>query len=389
MADIKTAGGRAKLPIDPNSIVWSKHSTGQYVGFRNSGDGFGTWWARVRDRPSGKQHYKNLGEFAELPQARRYDAALKAALDWFRQADMGVVPHTLTVKDVCDAHVKAIRVDNPAKANRTARDFNRLVEGDELAAVELGKLRRADLEGWRTRMAAAPVKIGRGSRVKDTPRAPATVNRNIVPLRAALNRALDHGLLASDMPWRVALRPLKNADRRRDIYLDRTQRAALLQHADDEIRPYIKALTLLPLRPGALAALTVGNLDRRLETLRIGIDKSGRERWLKLPTSTADFLTAQAKDKLPGAPLLATAAGGYWSRHFWKRPFARAAKAAGLPSGASAYAVRHSVITDLIIAGLDVMTVARLSDTSVEMIDKHYGHLRADHAATALAGLAL
>jgi hypothetical protein len=50
------------------------------------------------------------------------------------------------------------------------------------------------------------------------------------------------------------------------------------------------------------------------------------------------------------------------------------------------------VITDLVtgIAGskpLDLLTIAHLSGTSVAMIEKHYGHLRAEHAEQALAAL--
>jgi site-specific recombinase XerD len=51
--------------------------------------------------------------------------------------------------------------------------------------------------------------------------------------------------------------------------------------------------------------------------------------------------------------------------------------------------MRHSVITDLVTGGLDLLTVALLSGTSVAMIERHYGHLRAEHAAAALATLAL
>ncbi len=51
--------------------------------------------------------------------------------------------------------------------------------------------------------------------------------------------------------------------------------------------------------------------------------------------------------------------------------------------------MRHSVITDLVTGGLDLLTVALLSGTSVAMIERHYGHLRAEHAAPALATLAL
>jgi hypothetical protein len=39
--------------------------------------------------------------------------------------------------------------------------------------------------------------------------------------------------------------------------------------------------------------------------------------------------------------------------------------------------------------GLDLLTVAQISGTSVRMIEKHYGHLRGDVAAQAQAGLAL
>ena len=66
-----------------------------------------------------------------------------------------------------------------------------------------------------------------------------------------------------------------------------------------------------------------------------------------------------------------------------------AAQAAGLPEGSTAYTLRHSVITDLVVAGLDLLTVAQLSGTSVAMIEKHYGHLRAEHARQALATLAM
>jgi len=36
-----------------------------------------------------------------------------------------------------------------------------------------------------------------------------------------------------------------------------------------------------------------------------------------------------------------------------------------------------------------VLTVARVSGTSIAMIERHYGHLRADHAAAALATLTI
>jgi hypothetical protein len=42
-----------------------------------------------------------------------------------------------------------------------------------------------------------------------------------------------------------------------------------------------------------------------------------------------------------------------------------------------------------VTSGLDLLTVAQVSGTSVAMIEAHYGHLRQEHAANALAKLAL
>jgi len=39
--------------------------------------------------------------------------------------------------------------------------------------------------------------------------------------------------------------------------------------------------------------------------------------------------------------------------------------------------------------GLGLLTVAQVSGTSVAMIERHCGHLLADHAAAALAGWVL
>jgi integrase len=195
--------------------------------------------------------------------------------------------------------------------------------------------------------------------------------------------------VTNDEAWRVALRPAKNADGRREAYLDRDQRRALLKHAVADLSAYLRGLCLLPLRPGALAGLTVADFDKRLSTLRIGKDKAGQDRRITLPPQTAAFVAEQAKGKTPAAPLFARADGKAWDKDSWKKPVKAAAMAAELPDSTTAYALRHSTITDLVSAGLDLLTVAQLSGTSVAMIEKHYGHLQSKRAAEALAGLAL
>ena len=157
----------------------------------------------------------------------------------------------------------------------------------------------------------------------------------------------------------------------------------------DEAEPFVRALCLLPLRPGAVAALTVADFDKRTAELTIGKDKSGKPRRIVLPVAAASLFATQAKNKLPTAPLFMRGNGKAWDKEAWKGPIANAATAAELPTGATAYTLRHSTITDLVVGRLPLLTIAQISGTSVEMIERHYGHLARDAAVEALAGLAL
>jgi site-specific recombinase XerD len=389
IANVKT---RDALPArrEPH---WSRVAEGQYLGFRKMAAGSaGTWVARRRDPDTGKQQHKALGDFEELAAHERFDAARRAADAWFTHLGAGGTTKATTVAEACKAyeqHVRDTRGDAPADDMKGR--FRRWVDTDKIGAVDLQRLTRAHVEAWRKALAKLPAKINRDDREVPLtrPRSPASLNRDMAALRAALNYAHDMGHTTTDAAWRVALRPVEAAGGRRTLYLDRQQRKALIEHAAPDIGDFLRALALLPLRPGALAALTAGAFDKRASVVTVAGDKAGAHRALKLPPATAAFFAERAANKLPSAPLLSRADGKAWDKDAWKGPVKAAVTAAKLPEGVTAYTLRHSTITDLVTAGLDVLTVAQLSGTSVVMIQKHYGHLRADHAAQALAGLAL
>jgi integrase len=259
------------------------------------------------------------------------------------------------------------------------------------ADTELVKLKRVRVDAWRTSLAETPVEIGKNrSKHQTKARSASSVNRDITPLRSSLNHAHDCGDVTTDLAWRIALRPTKNVDGRRNVYLDREQRRRLIASAASDVAVFLRGLALLPLRPGALAALDVRHFDKRLGVLTIGKDdKSGGDRRIKLPDSTAEFFVTQSRSKLPAAPLFCRSDGVRWNKDSWKGPIKEAAHKAELPETTTAYAMRHSTITDLVTGGLDLLSVAQISGTSVAMIERHYGHLNADRAAAALAGLAL
>src|SRR5262249_26530599 len=132
-----------------------------------------------------------------------------------------------------------------------------------------------------------------------------------------------------------------------------------------------------------LAAAIVADFDGT--TLRLAHRKGRpaklRRRHVVLSAEAADFFKEQAKDKLPNAPLFTEDGETRWRRHVWSRAV-RAAIAnhnrdastkRRISTDASAYSFRHARISELLqIYGVDPLTVAAQTGTSIAMIEKAY-----------------
>lgn len=383
--DLSKVGERERLKArrEPH---WQRLRTGCFLGFRPSKrGGKGTWIARAYDEDASKYRVKSLGDFGTLSGNEMFAAAKREAEALAELVEAGgeVRAKIETVADACRDYAKG----RPEAESR----FKRYVYNDPLGKVKLAKLRRRHLKEWRERLEALPALVSR--RKEGEPvhreRAASTVNRDMAVVRAALAKVLSPGAPNSEAAWQEALKAASNANGRRTLYLDRAQRRSLVEATPAEAAPFVRALCLLPLRPGALAALTAGDFDKRTAELTIGKDKAGKARRIQLPAEAAKLLSEQAKDKLPAAPLFRRANGKPWDKNSWKLPIAAAVSGAGLPKGATAYTLRHSTITDLVSAGLPLLTIAQISGTSAEMIERHYGHLASDAAVKALGALTL
>lgn len=169
-----------------------------------------------------------------------------------------------------------------ATGGEAGHRFRHYVYDDPIAKMKLDKLRRRHVKEWRERLEAQPALVSR--RKKGEPvhreRATSTVNRDMAVFRAALAKMLSPGAPNSEAVWQEALKSTPNANGRRSLYLDRSQRQKLLDKTDAEDEPFVRALCLLPLRPGALAVLTAGDFGKRTAELTIGKDKTGnRNAW--------------------------------------------------------------------------------------------------------------
>jgi integrase len=369
---------------------WHRLQPSLFLGYLpQRGGGAGTWSAKARI--DGKAQQKALGAFAEVPEAERFRKAKAAAEAYLKLEEAGGRAVVLldTVEDACREY---------AKTHPSATAFFRLsVYPNPIAIVKLEKLRRAHLVAWREDLETRAVK-GRKGAVRQ--RANSSINREMAPLRAALNKVLAKGQPNTEAAWQEAIKPISNEDavNRRNLYLDHDQRRALLANISDaNAEPFVRALCLLPVRPGALSELTVASYVKQTDELQIGKDKKHKPRLIHLNDPATALVKAQIAKAKAGpvtpidtsAALLFTRANGQaWDRDYWNDPIAQAAKAAKLPPSTT-YTLRHSTITDLVMAGEPILTIAQLAGTSVKMIQDHYGHLRPKASRKALDALAL
>ena len=392
MASIKIdtvqARSRLKPQHDPYFVSISR---GLALGFRKpSTTATGTWIVRVRDSATGATTRKSLGDFAEIPAAERYTQALREAQRFAEHLRHGGSAAVLTVRDACAGYVKHLMERG---RHATAKDaegrFRRRVQPHPIGGVALTKLTRRSIDRWRTDLMQSEVVINpHADEPAKRERSPASINRDMTTFRAALNFAHDHGYVDTDNAWRVALKPIANANRRRETYLSADERKRLIEAMADDIKPMARAMTRLPFRPAVFANLTVADFNERHSALHVEKDKKSKDRKVPLPDETAMLFLHACRNKSPDAPIFQDARGNPWNKDSWKKAFNKAARDAGLPAEVTAYTLRHSVITDLIsMHNLDINTVAIISGTSARMIEQHYGHLIKSRAVTALGKL--
>lgn len=374
---INSKTARDKL-LPRREPYWSRVRAGFFVGYRKPEQGEGTWIARRRD-DDGKQVYHALGT---LPS---FDEAVKAAVKWANSVDAGVKSHGVTVTGACEHYVKHLALHKGAASERDAKGrFDRLVYGTRIGRVELSKLRTSDVTAW----LATQIENGEDDAEdeEDLRRAKDSANRNLASLKAALNLALRDRMVATDAGWKTVSK-FRDVGRRRDAFLPGSQRAGLIKACPVDLQRLVKAMLLTGARPGELANANAQHFNRDQGTLALE-GKTGY-RVVTLSTAAAAFFTECAVDKIAAAPLLATEYGNRWTKDAWKKPFRVAAAAAGLPSNAVMYSLRHTAISEMIAGGMDSFIVARLAGTSTAMIDQHYGHLRHDTTRAKLDAVAI
>lgn len=374
MLQLHKKGVRAELAPRREPYWLPPLDRGRYLGYRRLEDG-GTWVARMRKedgtRGSGSYAFKALGR--ETP-TFGYTEAKRAAEEWFKSREAGISDDPPTVREACEEYIEELESDGRGStAYDTRLRFKAHVYDHPIARTPLNKLRTAKLKAWRNGLAC-----GKSAQ-----------ERTFRALKAALNLAVRNRRVSPTVAieWK-AVPAHRNADGRREIFLDLKQRRALLKAAKGGTRDLIEAAIVTGARPGELVKLKRSDFDKRVGTLKL-TGKTG-SRVIPLSDAAVRLFARLSKGKLPTAPLLTTDDGKPWTRSaIWSREVRAAAAAAGLPKGTTLYVLRHSAITEMLRSGMSAIDVARITGTSLQMLQDHYGQFFTDGARERLALLEL
>lgn len=396
--EMATINARKRLPARPKPYwrhVTSTLQIGCYLGKAV------TWRAR-RYLGDGKRDEVALGlaedtnRTADGETVLTFNQAIERARAW-QQAQENPAPVVAELPSV-EAAIAAYAETRKAQharggADAAARLAKHLPESDGLSCMKLDQIDAAALRDWRGRLSADL--------------APATVNRLLNDVRAALNEAgrLHRARLASSFADAVrdGLRGLPAATQARDIQIlpdaDIRRIIAAAYSVDADFGALVLALAATGCRFDQAARLTVTDLQAANRRLMVPTSKKGRgpKARTHIPCPLLDDVMARLRPLVAGRrgtdPLLMhwhhrQEAGDKdagklpkWVRNGrrpWRvaadmaRPWRKALAAAELPADIVPYALRHSSIVRALNAGASIRLVAAAHDTSTAMIERHY-----------------
>ncbi|MFG6160646.1 tyrosine-type recombinase/integrase [Halomonas sp. 1390] len=160
----------------------------------------------------------------------------------------------------------------------------------------------------------------------------------------------------------------------------------------DHVMPWLLTMYYTGLRPGDLFGLRWEHVNLDFRTIRKVVEKTAhyRPEPTTFPLSTPAVDVLRAWHRLQGKPKTGHVFpsgrnGKRMSDTAMQRPWATVRKLAGLPDDLQLYTLRHNFASQLVMAGIDLLTVSRLmGHTDIQTTIEYYAHLRPDHSRDAV-----
>lgn len=249
----------------------------------------------------------------------------------------------------------------------------------ELGSFWVESLTAHRLRTWHQKLAEKPARLRGGklrhAKTEGEKRArKVTANRLLKDLKAALNRALEDGLLESGKAWR-RVKPFQGVEAARAEYLDREELRRFLNACPQDFRDLAQAAVYTGARYSELARLRAEDFRPEAAAVHFPKTKSGAPRFVYLADEGLAFFERLSAGKRPSERLLLKADGSPWGRNHHYRTMQEACEAAKVqPLGF--HQLRHTYASLYLMSGGSLVSLAKqLGHTTTRMVEKHYGHL--------------
>jgi integrase len=373
----------------------------------------GYWYTKAGD-PNGVY----FGKIGEVP----YSTARKLFGEYLRslQATRHGTNAVPSVAELCDQFLEWVKKNRSERTyDERQRHLNRFCQF-RVGPQQVGELNATDVQADDLHQFLAYIR--EKHQLDDF-----TQDKHATSIKAAFNWATKHPSPVPLLP--TSFRPFASIEKYKrpttvlsdhDL-LTAEEIEALLRFADADLAPVIENRKLRRRRPdeyraegenpyigfqellrcywltGArtseLASCRVRDFIRSSHQLVLGRHK--RSRTMKEATTRRITLNDEAyaivvrhcQGKQPDDFIFTDFKGRPWTRTTLDYRFAAVRERAGVREEITIYSFRHLWISESLMAGIDIATVARMAGTSVLMIEKVYGHFSTAHLREAQAKL--
>jgi integrase len=265
-----------------------------------------------------------------------------------------------------------------------------------IADIDVEKLTVEELRQWFTTMATSTAQkrpVNGGMRLRAPPanaedirKRQVSANRVLAYLKACLNHAYDEGKVPSRSAWDRKLKLFKGVNAARLRYLKIEEAQRLLNAADLEFRPLLRAALETGARYGDLTRLCVHDFNADSGTVQVRQSKTGgRSVHVILTEAGGTFFRQHCAGRRGDELMFRRADGTPWQRSNQTVPMRAAVARAKITPNVTFHALRHTWASHAVMAGVPLLLVAKnLGHTSTRMVEQHYGHLSDSYATQAI-----
>lgn len=405
---LQDRASRGRLPVSPD-IYWRAINEGCHIGYYR-GERGGKWVVRYR-KPGGAKGYTKI-RIGEADDVRDADGetvldwkqAQAKAHTWFEEQARGDVKPAgpFTVADALDEYEKAFKARKGSIPTDLRSRIDEIIK-PTLGHHEVGKLTKDIVEEWRNARATSPAKLRTRKGSEKQNERPAddqealrkrrsTANRDLTVLKAALNLAAETRSWLPVAAW-SKVKAFEGVDVAKRRYLTDDEARRLVNAAEPEFRPMVRAALLTGGRYGELRHARVKDYDRQSRTVFLVETKNTEPRPAYLDDDGVAMIEQAIGGKKPGDFIFLRPDGTQWQKSQQQRRMEDAFDRAKIDK-TTFHDLRRSYGARLARAGVPMAVIAEAMGHKDERITrKHYAHLAPSYVSetvrAAVSGLGI